>query len=111
MSLSDRHRQELTAIAALLGGLFVGLALLPLDFTGPLGRIVGRAILLPGLGSGALILPAFGIAAGLAGFGWLGGFDLRRTAILSGGLVFLVPYAIGVFTGVANPSDFGPDWV
>jgi len=110
MSLPDRHRSELVAVAALLAGLFVGLALLPFDFTGPLGRIVGRGVLLPGLGAGALVLPAFGIAAGLAGFGWLGGFDLRRTAILAAGLVLLVPYAIGVLTGVAGVSDFGPDW-
>jgi DNA segregation ATPase FtsK/SpoIIIE, S-DNA-T family len=110
MSLPDRHRSELIAVAALLAGLFVGLALLPLDFTGPLGRIVGRGVLLPGLGAGALVLPAFGVAAGLAGFGWLGGFDLKRTAILAAGLVLLVPYAIGVVTGVAGVSDFGPDW-
>jgi len=110
MPLAPRVRTELSAVIALLLGVFLGLALLPFDFTGPLGRIVGRAILLPGLGSGALVLPAFGIAAGLAGFGWLGGFDLRRTAILSIGLVLLLPYAIGVFTGVASPADFGPDW-
>jgi DNA segregation ATPase FtsK/SpoIIIE, S-DNA-T family len=110
MSVSARHRQELLAVTALLLGVFVGLALLPFDFTGPLGRIVGRSILLPGLGSGALILPVFGVAVGLAGFGWLGGFDVRRTAILSLGLVLLVPYAIGVFTGVRAAADFGPDW-
>jgi S-DNA-T family DNA segregation ATPase FtsK/SpoIIIE len=110
MTIPERHRRELVSVAALLLGVFVGLALLPLDFTGPLGRIVGRSILLPGLGSGAIILPAFGVAVGLAGFGWLGGFDARRTAILSLGLVLLVPYAIGVFTGVTTPADFGPDW-
>jgi S-DNA-T family DNA segregation ATPase FtsK/SpoIIIE len=111
MALTDRHRNELLAVGALLGGLFVGLALLPLDSTGPLGRIIGRAILLPGLGAGALGLPALGIAVGLAGFGWLGGFDIRRTAILCAGLVLLVPYVIGVFSGVATASDFGPDWL
>jgi S-DNA-T family DNA segregation ATPase FtsK/SpoIIIE len=111
MALSARHRTELLSVGALLGGLFVGLALLPLDFTGPLGRIVGRTVLLPGLGAGALGLPVLGIAAGLAGFGWLGGFDIRRTAVLCGGLVLLVPYAIGVFSGATAASDFGPDWV
>jgi len=110
MPLSPRGRNELVAVVAFLAGLFIALALLPFDFTGPLGRIVGRSILLPGLGSGAIILPAFGVAVGLAGFGWLGGFDARRTAILSLGLVLLVPYAIGVFTGVTTPADFGPDW-
>jgi S-DNA-T family DNA segregation ATPase FtsK/SpoIIIE len=110
MPLSDRSRNELFAVGALLAGLFVGLALLPFDFTGPLGRIVGRTLLLPGLGAGALMLPAFGILAGLAGFGWLGGFDVRRTAILCGGLLLLVPCSIGVASGVAAASDFGPDW-
>jgi S-DNA-T family DNA segregation ATPase FtsK/SpoIIIE len=110
MPLSPRHRQELIAVGALLAGLFVGLALLPLDFTGPLGRILGRGILLPGLGAGALILPAFGIAAGLAGFGWLGAFDLKRTAVLAGGLLVLLPYAIGVLSGISHVTDFGPEW-
>jgi S-DNA-T family DNA segregation ATPase FtsK/SpoIIIE len=109
MPLSDRHRRELIAIVALLAGLFVGLALLPYGFTGPVGRVLGR-MLKTGLGSGAVVLPLFGVGAGLVGFGWLKALDLRRLAILCGGLVLLVPYAIGVVSGVSAGSDFGADW-
>ena len=109
MPLSDRHRQELIAIVALLAGLFVGLALLPYGFTGPVGSVLGR-MLKTGLGAGAVVLPLFGIAAGLVGFGWLKRVDFRRLSILCGGLVLLVPYAIGVAAGVSTSADLGADW-
>jgi S-DNA-T family DNA segregation ATPase FtsK/SpoIIIE len=109
MPLSDRHRRELIAIVALLAGLFVGLALLPYGFTGPVGRILG-GLLKTGLGAGAVMLPLFGIGAGLVGFGWLTALDFRRLAILCGGLVILLPYTIGVMAGVSAGSEFAPDW-
>jgi S-DNA-T family DNA segregation ATPase FtsK/SpoIIIE len=109
MPLSDRHRQELIAIVALLAGLFVGLALLPYGFTGPMGRVLG-GLLKEGLGAGAVVLPLFGIAAGLVGFGWLPALDFRRLSILSAGLLLLLPYAIGVAVGVDASTDFGAEW-
>ncbi|MDH3498355.1 MAG: DNA translocase FtsK [Gemmatimonadota bacterium] len=109
MPLSDQHRRELIAIVALLAGLFVGLALLPLEFTGPVGRVLG-SVLKTGLGAGAAVLPVFGIIAGLVGFGWLPAIDLRRLGILGAGLVFLVPYVIGVGAGVRSGTDFAAAW-
>jgi S-DNA-T family DNA segregation ATPase FtsK/SpoIIIE len=109
MPLSDRHRQELIAIVALLAGLFIGLALLPYAFTGPVGRVLGR-LLEEGLGAGAVVLPLYGIAAGLVGFGWLPALDLRRLSILAAGLLLLLPYAIGVGAGVSAGTDFGAEW-
>jgi S-DNA-T family DNA segregation ATPase FtsK/SpoIIIE len=109
MSLSPQHRHELIAIVALLAGLFLGLALLPLEWTGPLGRVLGRSLRI-GLGAGAVVLPAFGIVAALAGFGWLKAVELKRLAILGAGLVLLVPYWIGLVAGIRTRTDFAPTW-
>jgi S-DNA-T family DNA segregation ATPase FtsK/SpoIIIE len=119
MPLSPRHRRELIAIVALVTGLFVGLALLPLDFTGPGGRALGR-LLLTGLGAGAVVVPVFGVVLGFVGLGrrggqdgrdGQGGRDLARVTLLCGGLVLLVPYAFGVVAGVTSAADFAPDWI
>ncbi|HET7039206.1 MAG TPA: hypothetical protein VFH97_04920, partial [Gemmatimonadales bacterium] len=109
MPLSDRHKTELVAIAALLAGLFIGLALLPMDVTGEVGATL-REYLWKWLGAGAVVLPAFGIAVGLAGSGWIGGVEPRRLAILGAGMVPLLPYAIGIVVGPHRMSEFPPSW-
>lgn len=109
MPLTPRHRQELVAIVALLIGVFVGLALLPTDLTGPAGRGAGR-FLWTYLGVGAALIPALGFTVALAGFGRLPGLDLRRAAILFAGLIPLVPFSIALITGVRSPDDFPADY-
>ncbi|MBI2071842.1 MAG: DNA translocase FtsK [Gemmatimonadetes bacterium] len=109
MPLSPRHRRELIAIVALLVGVFVGLTLLPLDLTGPAGRALGR-FLWQYLGAGAAVIPILGIALGLAGFGRLGATELWRVAVLFGGLILLVPYALAIVLGVRLATDVPPDY-
>jgi len=109
MPLSPRHRQELIAIVALLVGVFVGLTLLPLDLTGPAGRGMGR-FLWQYLGAGAALMPVLGVALGLAGFGRLGRAELWRVAVLFGGLIPLVPYALAIVLGVRVATDVPADY-
>ena len=40
--MNESFKRRLTAIAALVLGLFIGLALLPVSGTGPLGSVLGR---------------------------------------------------------------------
>lgn len=110
MPLTPRHRQELVAILALLIGVFVGLALLPTDLTGPAGRGAGR-FLWTYLGAGAALIPVLGVTVALAGFGRLPGLDLRRASILFAGLIPLVPFAIALGAGARSPDDFPADYV
>jgi S-DNA-T family DNA segregation ATPase FtsK/SpoIIIE len=110
MPLNPRHRQELIAIAALLVGVFVGLSLLPLDFTGPVGRVTGR-LLWQYLGVGAALIPLLGVGVGLAGFGRFGHLSLGRVALLFLGLVPLVPFAIAVLIGIRSYADVDPEYL
>ena len=112
MELEPRRRQELLAIGFLLAGIFVGLALLPIDVTGPLGRGFGR-FLWTYMGAGAALLPVLGFALALAGFGRLPIISMGRVGVLCGGLMVLAPFAIAVVTGVRSVADFPPsyaDW-
>jgi DNA segregation ATPase FtsK/SpoIIIE, S-DNA-T family len=105
--MSTDSRRRLGAVTALVLGLFVGLTFLPLPLTGPVGKYVG-----PGLwrmlGAGALGIPLLGIGLALAGFDRLGKLDMKRSAILIIGLSVLVPYLVGVVTGVGR-IDLYPD--
>jgi S-DNA-T family DNA segregation ATPase FtsK/SpoIIIE len=109
VTISDRHRHELVAIVALLAGLFLAIALLPVDVTGGLGATL-RQYLWKWLGLGAVVLPAFGIAVGLAGTGWIPGIEPGRMGILGAGLVVLLPYAIGIGIGPRDMAGFPPSW-
>ncbi len=109
MPLSPRHRQELVAIVALLVGVFVGLSLLPLDLTGPAGRVTGR-FLWQYLGAGAALIPLLGVGLGLAGFGHFGHLALWRVAVLFLGLVPLAPFAIAIAMGIRSSSDVPADY-
>ena len=97
------RRRRLAALTALVAGLFLGLTLLPVKITGPVGGYIGYA-LWQLLGAGALGIPLLGIGLALAGFDRLGGLDMKRSAILIVGLSVLVPYVVGVLSDV-SPAD------
>jgi hypothetical protein len=105
--MSTDSRRRLSAITALVLGLFVGLTLLPLPITGPVGRSIGHG-LWQVLGAGALGIPLLGVGLAMAGFDRLGKLDMKRSAILITGLSVLFPYLIGVLTGVSS-IDLDPD--
>ena len=95
------QRRRLGAVTALVLGLFVGLTLLPVPITGPVGRSIGHG-LWQILGAGALGIPLLGIGLALAGFDRLGSLDMKRSAVLIVGLSVLIPYLIGVVTHVGR---------
>ena len=99
--MSTDSRRRLGAITALVLGLFVGLTLLPLPLTGPVGAAIGH-FLWHTLGAGALGIPLLGVGLALAGFDRLAGLDMKRAAILIVGLSVLVPYVVGVLTHVRH---------
>ena len=101
------RRRRLGALTALVAGLFLGLTLLPVGITGPVGGYIGHA-LWQLLGAGALGIPLLGIGLALAGFDRLGGLDMKRSAILIVGLSVLVPYVVGVLAQV-TPADLDMD--
>ena len=103
----DGRRRRLGALTALVAGLFLGLTLLPVEITGPVGGYIGHA-LWQLLGAGALGIPLLGIGLALAGFDRLGGLDMKRSAVLIVGLSVLVPYVVGVLTQV-TPADLDLD--
>jgi S-DNA-T family DNA segregation ATPase FtsK/SpoIIIE len=109
MNLDTRHKQELLAIVALLVGVFVGLALLPVNVTGPAGRAAGQ-FLWKSFGAGAALLPVLGFIVAWAGFGRLPALDLRRATILCTGLVFLVPFTLAIALRVTSENDVPPDY-
>ena len=93
--MSSDSRRRLGAITALVAGLFVGLTLLPLTVTGPIGHSLGQTLWRV-LGAGALGIPLLGIGLALAGFERLGALDMKRSAFLIVGLSVLLPYLAGV---------------
>jgi DNA segregation ATPase FtsK/SpoIIIE, S-DNA-T family len=103
--MNPKARQELLGIGALVVGLFLGLTLLRLPITGSWGERIG-SLLWRLLGLGAVLLPVLGIGWALAAFRRLGTVSSARAATLGAGLILLVPYGIGTFTG----ASFGPDY-
>ncbi|MEP7175670.1 MAG: DNA translocase FtsK [Gemmatimonadales bacterium] len=93
--MSADSRRRLGAITALVLGLFVGVTLLPLPLTGPIGHALGDT-LWSWLGAGALGIPLLGVGLALAGFERLGTLDMKRSAFLIVGLSILLPYLTGV---------------
>ncbi|MCI0408358.1 MAG: DNA translocase FtsK 4TM domain-containing protein, partial [Acidobacteria bacterium] len=110
----DPQGRRLGAIAALVLGLFVGLTLLPIPLTGPVGSALGK-LLWQGLGVGALGFPLLGVGVALAGFDRLPKLDMKRAAFLVGGLSVLVPSLVGLVIVSQIPShEFPPsaaDWL
>ena len=97
--MTPRVREELIGIGALVVGVFLGLTLVGTPVTGSWGRGLGLE-LWKFFGAGAVLLPVLGIAWALAAFQRLGPLSARRAAALGAGLVVLVPYGIGIATGV-----------
>jgi S-DNA-T family DNA segregation ATPase FtsK/SpoIIIE len=104
--MTPGNRRRLGAVSALVAGVFLGLCLVPGVPTGAVGRALG-AFLLRAFGAGAVGFPLLGLGLALAGFDRLPGLDMKRAAVLLGGLTLLVPFAIGVVTGAA-PPHFDP---
>jgi S-DNA-T family DNA segregation ATPase FtsK/SpoIIIE len=105
--MTPDSRRRLGAVTALVLGAFVALTLLPFRLTGPVGEVIGLR-LWHWLGVGAAGLPLLGIGLGLAGFARLGRLDMKRSALLIGGMSLLVPYLIGAVMQV-RISDLDPD--
>jgi S-DNA-T family DNA segregation ATPase FtsK/SpoIIIE len=94
------QRRRFAAVTALVIGLFVGLTLLPLPVTGPIGHSLGQ-MLWRVLGAGAMGIPLLGVGLALAGFERLGTLDMKRSAFLIAGLSVLLPYLAGVVLHVS----------
>src|ERR1041384_7546932 len=111
--MKPEERRRLGAGAALVAGVFVGLTLIHAVPTGPLGRLLGESLWRL-LGGGAVGLPVLGLGLAFAGggFGRLPQLDMKRAAILLGGLTVLVPFTIGVVTNVPAQAFDPPlaDW-
>ena len=103
--MTQKARQELVGIGALVVGLFLGLTLLRLPITGSWGERIG-SLLWRLFGAGSSLLPLLGIGWALAAFQRLGTLSAPRAAALGGGLVVLLPYGIGTVTG----AGFAPDY-
>src|SRR4051812_4704462 len=105
--MSTDSRRRLGALTALVVGLFLGLTLLPVPITGPVGRSLGHG-LWQIFGAGALGIPLLGIGLALAGFDRLGRLDMKRSAVLIVGMSVLIPYVLGVLARV-GPADLDVD--
>ncbi|HXL12016.1 MAG TPA: hypothetical protein VN955_11520, partial [Gemmatimonadales bacterium] len=103
--MTQKARQELVGIGALVVGLFLGLTLLRLPITGSWGERIG-SLLWRVFGAGSSLLPVLGIGWALAAFQRLGTLSAPRAAALGGGLVVLLPYGIATVTG----AGFAPDY-
>jgi DNA segregation ATPase FtsK/SpoIIIE, S-DNA-T family len=99
--MSSDSRRRFGAVTALVLGLFLGLTLLPIPITGPVGREIGHG-LWQILGAGALGIPLLGAGLALAGFDRLGTLDMKRSAVLIVGLSLLIPYMVGVLAPVGR---------
>ena len=97
--MTEEARRRLGAVAALVVGIFLGLTLLPLPLTGPIGGGIGR-LLWKGFGAGAIGVPLLGFGLALSGFNRTPRVSMKQAALLLGGLSFLVPYFIGVLTRI-----------
>jgi len=104
--VNRKVRQELTGVAALLVGLFMGLTLLPWRTTGEVGLVVG-GFLWHMFGVGAVVIPLLGIGWALAAFDRLGSVSTLRAAALGAGLIVIAPYSVAIVTGVhLIPADY-----
>ncbi|MEO8450249.1 MAG: DNA translocase FtsK, partial [Gemmatimonadota bacterium] len=104
--MKPEDRRRIGAVAALVVGIFLGLALIPAVPTGPVGRALGD-LLWRWLGVGAVGLPLLGAGLALAGFDRLPRLDMKRVTLLMVGLSLLIPFLIGVMTS-SRPADFDP---
>ncbi|HEU4569046.1 MAG TPA: DNA translocase FtsK [Gemmatimonadales bacterium] len=104
-------RRRIGAVAALVLGLSLGLALLPIHDPATVPAVVGRW-LWRYFGLGAVGFPLLGVGVALAGFGWVERLDMRRTALLVTGLAVLLPFFVGAIArlpGTAFDPELG-EW-
>ena len=101
--MTARDRRRFGAVAAIAVGVFLGLALLPVSWTGAVGSGLS-GFLWTWFGVGAVGVPLLGLAIGLAGFDRLPLLDMKRAAILVAGLSFLLPFLVGVIAKVTVPD-------
>jgi S-DNA-T family DNA segregation ATPase FtsK/SpoIIIE len=104
--VTPEAKRRIGAVAFLVLGLSLGLALLPIHDPKTLPAGVGT-FLWSVFGLGAVGFPLLGVGVALAGFGWLERLDMKRTAILVGGLSVLVPFFIGAVVRL-GPTAFDP---
>jgi len=104
--MNPEDRRRFAAVAALVLGVFLALTLISAVPTGPIGRGLGDFFWRV-LGAGAVGLPLLGLGLGLAGFDRIPRLDMKRAAILLGGLALLVPFTLGVLTN-ATADGFDP---
>jgi S-DNA-T family DNA segregation ATPase FtsK/SpoIIIE len=104
--MTAESRRRFGALAALIAGLFVTLALLLHGQTGWLGNVLGNALWRT-LGVGAAGIPLLGFGIALAGFDRLPRLDMKRAALLMGGLTVLVPFVLGAVLA-PPPGAFDP---
>ncbi|HEX7918452.1 MAG TPA: hypothetical protein VF454_03565, partial [Gemmatimonadales bacterium] len=100
-------KRRIGAVAALVLGLSLGLALLPIHAPDTVPAAVGN-FLWTAFGVGAIGWPLLGIGVAMAGFGWLERLDMKRTAILVGGLAVLIPFFIGAVRTI-DAGAFDPE--
>lgn len=99
--MAPEDRRRFGAVSALVLGVFAGLALLPVQWTGALGAGLGT-FLWQWFGVGAIGVPLLGLVIGLAGFERLPLLDMKRGALLMAGLSLLVPFLVGVVMRVTT---------
>ncbi|MGB7212712.1 MAG: DNA translocase FtsK [Gemmatimonadales bacterium] len=102
--MSDDARRRIGAIASLVLGLSLGIALLPIPGVGTVPAAIGE-ILWKAFGAGAIGFPLLGLGVAAAGFGWFERLDMKRTAMLVGGLAVLIPLFIGTLIDL-GPASF-----
>lgn len=105
--MTDDARRRLGAVAALILGLSLGIALLPVHAAGTVPAAIG-SLLWRALGVGAIGFPLLGIGVAAAGFGWIERLDMKRAAILAGGLSVLIPFFIGTVAGITSAAFLPP---
>ena len=76
--MTPESKRRIGAVAALVLGLSLGLALLPIHDPGTVPAAIGR-FLWGVFGLGAVGFPLLGVGVALAGFGWLERLDMKRT--------------------------------
>ncbi|HEV8195337.1 MAG TPA: DNA translocase FtsK [Gemmatimonadales bacterium] len=102
--MRPEDRRRFSAVAALVLGVFIGLTLIRVIPTGPLGHGLGTFLWWT-LGAGAVGLPLLGLGLALAGFDRVPRLDMKRMGALVGGLTLLIPFTIGIAANV-KADDF-----
>ena len=105
--MTEDARRRLGAVTALILGLSLGIALLPIHAAGTVPAVIG-SLLWRALGVGAIGFPLLGIGVAAAGFGWIERLDMKRAAILAGGLSVLIPFFIGTLVGITSAVFLPP---